>query len=90
MDDTQKKIQIKGTAYSFRPFTDDELTLVVELRYLNPSNDRYMRTVMKMLADAGGEEQWDAITDRLVARELRLDDLTAAFLKLFERSSALR
>jgi hypothetical protein len=85
MDDTIRKTQIKGTAYSFRPFTVDELTLVAELRYLNTSNDRYMRVIMKMLADAGGEEQWETLTDRLVAREIGLDDLSNAFLKLFER-----
>lgn len=87
MDDeiTQYKTQIKGQAYSFRPFTDDEMALVVELRYMHASGDRYAMVIMGQLKDASEPDQWDSLTDRLVAREISLEDVLAAFKKLFER-----
>lgn len=92
-DDTTQdtyKTQIKGQAYAFRPFTDDELSLIVELKYMHASGDRYLDVVMKQLEEAAGKEQWEELTDRLVARDLGLNDLAGAFKKLFERQLKAR
>lgn len=84
-DIEQYKTQIKGTAYSFRPFTADEISLIAELTYINASGGRYIKASMKLMEDASVEGQWEALSDRLVAREVKLEDLANAFKKLFER-----
>lgn len=87
MDDDARvyKTMIKGTAYSFAPFADDDIAMMAELTYMGASGRAYVRGAMKALQDASDPEQWGLLSDRLVAREVRLDDLANAFSKLFER-----
>lgn len=87
-DETEPRIyktQIKGVTYSFTPFSEDDLSLVAELSLIGASGVTHIRQAMKLMEAASEPEQWQALTDRLVNREVRLDDLANAFKKLFER-----
>lgn len=87
MDDETRtyKTQIKGLAYSFAPFAKDDITMIVELSYMGASGSAYTRAAMQVLKGVSEPEQWAALTDRLVSREIGLEDLATAFTKLFER-----
>lgn len=85
-DEKQYTIQIKGTAYKFRPLPPEDLERVMMINSLNLSHLRVIKALTKVLANAAGPEQWDAITDRYVDGTITLHEMTVdVFKKLIKR-----
>lgn len=87
MDDTkQYTIQIKGTAYKFKPLPEDDLARIQLVLNMNASVTKVLKAVTRMLRDSAGAEVWDELTDRLINEEVTLDEIvTAPIKKLIER-----
>lgn len=88
MDDIYTtKFQVKGTAYRFAPFTQDQ---VFALTLLDSSSAADVSSMLKLLRKNTYPEDWSALWDRLTDRDdsLGLDDLSKAFVKLFEKTTA--
>lgn len=83
MDDSSKyyTIQIKGTAYRFAPIPTDDLERLIMVMNMNAGALKTVKAVTSALKAAAGAEQWDAITDRLISKELELTDVTSELLK---------
>lgn len=85
-DDKYYTIQVKGTAYRFQPIPDDDLERVGMIFNLSVSNQKVLKALTRTLAASAGEEQWDQITDRYVAKEITLQEMTSGiFSRLVER-----
>lgn len=80
MDDTSRSItfQVKGKPYRFAPLTEDQITALMML-----SGTRGSARLFKVMALSMGDEQYDAITDRLVDPDDSLS--TKDIGKLMER-----
>jgi hypothetical protein len=89
MDDSkQYTVQIKGTAYRFTPIPSDDFERVVMVMNMNASAPKVLKGLTSILKRSAGDDQWDAITDRLIAQELDIEDVTVKlFRKLIERQS---
>lgn len=75
-DDTkQYKIQIKGTAYSFRPIPDEDLGHLQLIFNMNASTGKTLKAITAVLKESVGAETWDELTDRLIAKELTIADI---------------
>lgn len=88
MDDETKqyKIQIKGTAYTFRPLSDDDLANLQLIFHMNASTTRQLRAITAALKTSLGVDQWDELTDRLIAKEVTILDIAGdPVKKLIER-----
>jgi hypothetical protein len=88
MDDTYSiKMQVRGAAYRFAPFTEDQ---IFALQLLDGSNARDVASMLKLLRKNTEPEDWDALWDRLTDRDdaLGLEDLSKAFVKLFDKTTA--
>lgn len=82
MDDTKHyTVQLKGTAYRFKPIPADDLALVIYVINMNVSGAKLLKAVSKILAESAGPEQWDALTDRLISKELDVRELTVGLLE---------
>ena len=87
-DDKRYTIQIKGTAYRFKPLPEEDITRIVLVSNMNASSTKTIKIVFKVLSEAAGPEQWDALTDRLIAKEISVNDIaTDLFAKLVKRQS---
>jgi hypothetical protein len=90
MDDEQNdytmKFQVKGTAYRFAPLTGDQIFAVQLLDTKTPQDVADMLKLLKGNTEPG---DWRALWLRLTSRtdSLSLEDLSKAFVKLFERSA---
>jgi len=88
-DEKYYTIQVKGTAYRFRPVPDDDIARVVAVANMGASPVKPLKMIMKTLATSTGPEQWDAITDRLIKGELSVEDVSGKlFKKLIDRQKA--
>jgi hypothetical protein len=87
MDDTkQYKIQIKGVAYTFSAMPDDDLANLQLIFNMNASVTKVLKAVTRVLRDSAGAEAWDELTDRLINKEITLDEMvTGPVKKLIER-----
>ena len=87
-DEKYYTIQIKGTAYRFRPIPGDDVTKLLVVLNMGASATKSIKALTKALAISAGPEQWDAITDRLINDELTLTEATVGILeKLVKRQS---
>lgn len=85
-DEKYYTIQIKGIAYRFRPLPPEDLERVMMINSLNVGHTKVVTVLTRVLKTAAGDEQWDALTDRYVAKEISLSDLTVdVFRKLVKR-----
>lgn len=85
-DEKQYTIQVKGTAYRFKPLPPDDIERVMMINNLNLSTFKVVKAVTRVLANSAGEEQWDQITDRYMAKEITLHEMTIdVFKKLLKR-----
>lgn len=83
------KIQIKGTAYTFKPIPPDDATRVIVVINMGASMTKPIKAIMAVLKASAGPEQWDAITDRLIAGELSLEDISSKLFKeIIDRQKA--
>lgn len=80
-DEKYFTVQIKGTAYRFRPIPTAGLTLLGLVVNMSASQEKILKALTKVLSESAGKEQWDAITDRLIAGELGIEDITGNLLK---------
>ena len=81
-DDTRVfKIQVKGTAYSFRPIPEEAVERVALINSLSVSGTKVIKTLTQALAQSAGPEQWDKLTDLWVAGEVSHKEITVG---LFE------
>lgn len=88
MDDTKRfKIQFKGTAYTFAEIPSDDFTRLTVVLNMHASPGKGINMLFRVLSQSAGAEQWDAITDRYVAREIDIDDFTALLKKLIAKQN---
>jgi hypothetical protein len=80
-DEKYYTIQIKGTAYRFRPLDPEDVVRVSVVLNMGASPQKSIKGLTHLLAKSAGEEQWDAITDRLITGELEVKDVTTSLLK---------
>lgn len=87
MDDIERSItfQIKGTAYRFKPLSEDHVTALVML-----SGSKNVSKMFKILAISLGEKAYDELTDRLVDENdsLSTKDVGKAIERLIKESSS--
>jgi hypothetical protein len=82
-------IQIKGTAYKFKPIPANDAARVILVINMGASMMKPIKAIMSVLSESAGEEQWDAITDRLIAKELTIEDVSSKlFKKLIDKQKA--
>jgi hypothetical protein len=84
-DETYFTIQVKGTAYRFKPIPPDDLAMVMTVVNMGASQSKSLKALGKVLADSAGPEEWDAIADRLVAREIEPAELSQIFREIMKR-----
>lgn len=87
-DEKQHTVQVKGTAYKFRPIPPDKLSMLVFVTNMNASSTKILSAVTNVLSESAGAEQWDAITDRLISGELEIQDITVKLLKTLTERQA--
>ncbi|MEU7010364.1 hypothetical protein [Streptomyces sp. NPDC046332] len=76
MDDTTHyTIQVKGTAYKFRPIPGEDLERLQILVAMGAPGGKLIKGMTRILEPLTSPEEWDALTDRLVERELAGSDL---------------
>lgn len=74
-------VQLGGKAYRFKPMSNDDLERVVVVGNMGKNRIKVLKVMMHVLESSAGEEQWDEITDRLIAGELTTAQVS---YKLFE------
>lgn len=85
-DDKRYTIQIKGTAYRFKPISSEDLSMVVMVLNMGASQTKALKALSKVVSNSAGPEQWDALTDRLIASEVNIEEITVGVVKrLIER-----
>lgn len=95
MDDTQPEqaekyytIQVKGTAYRFAPIDAKAFETLVMVNNMSASPMKAVKALTQALAKSAGPDQWDEITDRLLAGELEARDVTVTLLeKILKRQA---
>lgn len=80
-DEKQYTVQIKGTAYRFRPIPQDDLVMVTLVSNMGAHQTKTLKALSKVVASSAGPEQWDALTDRLIAGEVTIEEITVGVLK---------
>lgn len=87
-DEKQYTIQVKGTAYKFKPIPPEDLAMVIVVMNMNASQTKTVKAIAKAVSASAGAEQWDEITDRLIAGEVTLEEVTVGVVKrLIERQA---
>lgn len=86
-DEKQYTIQVKGTAYKFAPISSEDATMITAVINMNASPVKVIKAMTRVMGNSTGAEQWDVITDRLIAGEITLSDLMEAFKKLSTKTS---
>lgn len=87
-DDTKRyKIQVKGTAYTFRPIDLNALAKLGVVQAMGPSTSVLLKAMFGPLQSAADPEEWDSLTTRYVAGEVATEDLVSLLSKLTERTS---
>jgi len=87
-DDTYYTIQVKGTAYRFRPIPQDDLVMVLTVVNMGASAVKPLRALTRVLAASAGPEQWDTLTDLIIERRIVPQDLMDLFSELVKRQNA--
>lgn len=80
-DSKQYTIQIKGTAYRFKPIPDDDIVRVQLIFNMNASPTKTVKAITRILKASAGDEQWDLLTDRLIEEEISLQDMVVTPVK---------
>lgn len=80
-DEKQYIVQIKGTAYRFRPIPTDDISMIMFVMNMNASGTKTIQALTRVLATSAGEQQWDAITDLLIAKRVTMEEVTVKLLE---------
>jgi hypothetical protein len=83
-DETYFTVQVKGTAYRFRPFETAELTKIQTLSLMG-AHAQMIKAAMDMVSASVGPAQWDALVGRVSAGELVLEDIVGAMKRVADR-----
>jgi len=86
-DETYYTIQVKGTAYQFKPIPDDGLAMVLTVANMGVSQSKSLKALNKVLGDSAGPEQWDQFAERLIAGEILPEDLMNIFREINKRQN---
>jgi hypothetical protein len=87
-DEKYYTIQIKGTAYRFRPIPPKDYERVALVQSLSTDSLKVVKAVTRVLANSAGPESWDTLTDMYLEGDLTLQELTVdLFQKLVTRQS---
>jgi hypothetical protein len=86
-DETYYTIQIKGTAYKFKPVPEDDLAMVLTVANMGANQTKILKALNRVLGDSAGEEQWDTITDRLIAKEIKPTELYDVLRDIMKRQN---
>ena len=86
-DDTYYTVQVKGTAYRFKPIPQDDLAMVLTVANMGASQVKILKALNKVIGDSAGAEQWDQITDRLIAGEIKPAELYDLFRNIMKRQN---
>lgn len=86
-DEKYFTIQVKGTAYRFRPFPEDDIAMVVTVFGMGVGISHSMKALAGPLSESLGDEQWDAMVNRMVRKELTASDLAEAFKTVLKRQT---
>lgn len=81
-DDKQYKIQVKGTAYTFRPIPDKDIEMILMISKMSVSEFKILKALTRVLETSAGAEQWDKLTDLLINHDVTIKELT---LGIFEK-----
>lgn len=85
-DDKQYTIQVKGTAYRFKPIPPEEIERVNVILNMNASPTKTFRMLTRVMAASAGPEQWDELTDLLIEEKVALNEITGElFSKIVKR-----
>jgi len=79
------KIPVKGTTYDFHELPTEETSRLVLVLDMAPSPHTIAKALFTTLAKAAGDGVWDQITERFVAQDIDLDDVTDIFRRLTQR-----
>lgn len=80
-DEKYFTVQVKGTAYRFQPVPQDDLAMIMFVMNMGATGTKTIKAVTKVLSASAGTEQWDAITDRLIAGEVTIKEVTVSLLE---------
>lgn len=80
-DEKYFTVQVKGTAYKFQPISEDDLAMIMFVMNMGATGTKTIKAVTKVLSASAGAEQWDAITDRLIAGEVTIKEVTVSLLE---------
>jgi len=86
-DDKYFTIQVKGTAYRFSPIPEEALAMVLTVVNMRVSQAKSLQAISQVLRESGGEEQWDALADRMIAGEVKPADLADIFKEIMKRQT---
>ena len=85
MDDNKYfTVQVKGTAYRFRPFTEKDLSKVQTLSLMGATVEM-VKAAMTMVSVSVGPEQWAAIVKRVSDGEVVIGDLVSVLKRVTDR-----
>lgn len=80
-DEKYYTVQIKGTAYKFRPIPNDDLSMIMFVMNMNATGTKTLQALTRVLATSAGTDQWDAITDLLIAKKVTVEEVTVKLLE---------
>lgn len=85
-DEKQYKIQIKGTAYTFKPIPFEDVERVNLVLNMNASPMKTFKVLTRIMSESAGPEQWDVLTDLLIDKTVDLNEITGeVFSKIVKR-----
>jgi hypothetical protein len=85
-DEKYYTIQIKGTAYRFKPLSPVDIKKVVFISQMDPTGLKSFKVLSRVLSESAGMDQWGQILDRYLADELKETEFTSdIFAKLIKR-----
>lgn len=88
-DDKYYTIQVKGEAYRFRAIDPEDFERIALVQSLSVNSGKTIKAVTNALSGCALDDAWGLLTDRYLAKEITLQELTTDILsKLIERQTA--
>lgn len=87
MDDKKIKVQVKGTAYTFKPLDMNEVARLGVIVAMDASQMILLKALLRIIQTAADKDEWDELTDRLAAHEVEPEDLVELFKKLSAKTA---
>lgn len=85
-DEKYYTIQIKGTAYRFKPLPPEDIKRVVMMSQMDPTGMKSFKLLCRILSESCGQETWATLLDRFLEGEVNERELSSdVFNKLLKR-----